>query len=110
MYSGFDPNTPSFSFFNSQCYCRPYFVIPFNVIAVHIIYIIKKKHTFFVCQSVIILYLRVKAVVRKRLQLDFRYLNRIYFLNSSFKNDFETAKPLRVEGRRAKPSNAKRLS
>jgi len=73
----------------------------------------KEKTYFFcpsVCQSVIILYLRVKAVVTKRLQLDFRYLNRIYFLNSSFKNDFETAKPLRVEGRRAKPSNAKRLS
>ena len=39
MYSGFDPNTPSFSFFNSQCYCRPYFVIPFNFIVVHIIII-----------------------------------------------------------------------
>ena len=39
MYSGFDPNTPSFPFFNSLCYCRPYFVIPFNLIAVHIIII-----------------------------------------------------------------------
>jgi len=39
MYSGFDPNTPSFPFFNSQCYCRSYFVIPFNVIAVYIIFI-----------------------------------------------------------------------
>ena len=28
--------------------------------------------------------------------LDFQYLNRIYFFKSAFKNDFETAKPLRV--------------
>jgi len=37
MYSGFDPNTPSFPSFNSQFYCGPYFVIPFNLIVVHIL-------------------------------------------------------------------------
>ena len=40
MYSGLDPTTPSFPFSISQCYCRPYFVIPFHLIAVHIIIII----------------------------------------------------------------------
>ena len=41
MYSGFDPNTPSFPFFNSQCYCGPYF----NLIAVHILPVV-----VFVCR------------------------------------------------------------
>ena len=69
------------------------------------IYLYNKEKTYFLCLSVrppvrlsvIILYLRVKELVTKRLQLDFQYLNRIYFLNSSFVNDFETAKPLRVD-------------
>ena len=44
MYSGLDPNTPSFPFSISQCYCRPNFVIPFHLIAVHIIIIIIHSH------------------------------------------------------------------
>ena len=43
----------------------------------------KEKTYFFlsISQSVIILYLRVKAVFRKRLQLDLQYLNRVHFLS-----------------------------